>query len=144
MLSSDFVESKKIYWTEGYKYRLDHDFYIQTDIYPKEDITSSNGLITLLRSGWLIVRRNYSWDGASGLTFDTKSSMRGALTHDAFYELMREKLLDVSWRKQADRELRRICREDGMWVWRADGWYDAVRLAGLDAATVRRTIYSAP
>ena len=141
---SEFVESDKIYWTEGYKYRLARNFIIHVNIYPEKDITSSTGLITLTREGWLTLRLNYSWDGASGLTFDTTSSMRGALTHDGLYELMREGLLDVTWRRQADKELRQICKEDGMWGWRADRWYDFVRALGLNAAIKPRKIYSTP
>ena len=139
------MESKQVYWTDGYRYRLQSDFFAAVKIYPKEDITSSTGLVTLTKTGQLTIRKNYSWDGASGPTFDTKSCRRGALVHDALYELMREGLLDPEiWRKQADHELWRICREDGMWKWRADAWYDAVRLAGLDAATEKRRVHSAP
>lgn len=94
------LKSKKIFWTEGYKYRLNQDFTILVEMYPKEDITSSTGLITLTKDGWLTIWKNYSWDGASGLTFDTKSSIRGALTHDALYELMREGLFDIKWRRR--------------------------------------------
>ena len=135
-------ESRKIYWTEGYKYRLDKDFVIHVDVYPGRDITS--GLITLTKEGWLTVKKHYSWDGASGLTFDTKSSMRGALVHDALYELIREGLLGLEWRRPADRELWRICCEDGMLKCRADIWYNAVRIGGLDAAAKPRRVYSAP
>lgn len=137
-------ESKKIYWTEGYKYRLEQDFYIRVSIYPKEEITSKSGLITLTKDGWLIIRRNYSWDGASGPTMDTPSSMRGALSHDGLYELIRDGVLDLSWRRQADIELCRICEQDGMWDFRADLWFDAVELAGASAATEQRPVHSAP
>jgi hypothetical protein len=49
--------------------------------------------------------------------------MRGSLVHDALYQLMRRepgKLPASEWRDEADSELRRICRRDGMsrvWAW---------------------------
>jgi len=56
--------------------------------------------------------------------------MRGSLVHDALYQLMREEQLDKThWRRSADEELVRICREDGMgrirawWVLNAVRWF---------------------
>ncbi len=54
------------------------------------------------------------WDGPSGLTIDTPNFMRGSLVHDTLYQLLRNELIEQKWRDEADEELRRICREDGM------------------------------
>ena len=73
--------------------------------------------------------------------------MRGSLVHDALYQLMRNNFISkVKWRKSADRELRKICLEDGMSFIRAWGVYQAVRLFGGKAASeeTRKEIKTAP
>ena len=66
----------------------------------------------------------------------TKDFMRGSLVHDALYQLMRDGQLDAGeWRKQADKELRRLCREDGMNPLRAAWVYAAVQLFARKAAS---------
>jgi hypothetical protein len=69
----------------------------------------------------LSLKAGYAWDGPSGPTFDTKTFMRGSLVHDALYGLLREGLLDKNYRLQADEILGRICRSDGMNLFRV--WY---------------------
>lgn len=78
--------------------------------------------------GTLRIRAGYAWDGASGPTWDSKSSMRASCVHDALYQLMRLGLLSREWREVADRVFRRLCQEDGMWSIRAQIWYDMVRV----------------
>lgn len=59
--------------------------------------------------------------------------MRGALVHDALYQLMREGKLDGDeCRIPADRRLKEMCLEDGMNWFRAQYEYFAVsRMAGF-------------
>ena len=58
----------------------------------------------------------------SGPTIDTKDFMRGALVHEALYQLMRLSQLDhQQYRDKADQILCRLCKEDGMSAFRA--WY---------------------
>ena len=65
----------------------------------------------------LIIHKKYAWDGLSGPTIDTHSSMRGSLVHDALYQLMREKGLNCDKdRYMADNILYKFCRQDGM-IW---------------------------
>lgn len=79
----------------------------------------------------LIVKAGYAWDGPSGPTIDTLNFMRGSLVHDALYQLMRLGHLDKNtYRIFADRELQRICNEDGMWRIRAQFVYWGVRIGG--------------
>lgn len=86
--------------------------------------------IRLNAEGQLVIQPGYCWDGASGLTWDSKCSMRGSLTHDALYQLMRLELLPQSCKAAADRLLRDICIEDGMWPIRAAIWCAGVKCLG--------------
>jgi len=112
----------------GYKYQLAANFYFHISIRPAVDIETE--YLTLHADGLLIVRKGYAWDGASGLTIDTKSSMRGALVHDALYQLMRMEEIAADWRGYTDELLRDICKDDGMFWWRANIWYKAVKRFG--------------
>jgi hypothetical protein len=118
----------------GYKYQLAESYSVMTAIRDLDAAKIDHGFISLTPSGVLTIKKGYAWDGPSGPTIDTKNFMRGSLIHDALYQLMRERLLDVGWRETADNELRRICREDGMsWV-RAWWVYKGVRLGGEGSA----------
>ena len=90
------------YTAEHYKYQLMEVFRVKTSLYPNQDIRDK--FTVLHPDGWLNIQSGYAWDGASGPTFDTKSSMRAGLVHDALYQLMREGKLDQRFRKAVDRE----------------------------------------
>lgn len=113
-----------IKYKKGYKYQLAEDYAIELEIYPVRDIFTD--MIWLNELGKLRIMAGYAWDGASGPTIDTKSSMRGSLVHDALYQLMREGYLGLEWREKADHYLRSICRDDGMSWFRARLWEKAV------------------
>jgi hypothetical protein len=122
---------KQIYYRKlrGYKYELLMNYFINVGI-KGFDITTR--YIDLSPSGLMRIKKDYAWDGASGPTIDTKSSMRGSLVHDAIYQLIRFGKLPLSCRKVADALLEKICLEDGMWRIRAFGWERAVRwFAGI-------------
>lgn len=138
------MKGDHIQYKEGYKYQLASDYWLLTDIRPKKDIKTE--YISLTVNGLLIIRAGYAWDGASGPTFDTKSSMRGSLAHDALYQLMRLGLLDESFREQADELLQQVCIEDGMLPFRAYVWEKAVRwfAAGCAKAGTERPVLIAP
>ena len=68
----------------------------------RQSIRSSNGWVHLAGDGQLTIKRGYCWDGASGPTFDTPSTMLASLVHDALYQLMRECLLPQDYRIRAD------------------------------------------
>lgn len=82
----------------------------------------------------------FSWDGASGITIDTKSAFQGALIHDILYRAFRQHP-DVfgqnlaEWREWADAVLYHQCVLCGMWRWRAKLWWLAVRRWGRSSAT---------
>ena len=122
----------------NYKYELTERFQVVTDIRPDRAYFAPNldsYFVYLASNGILILRKGYSWDGASGPAMDTQSIMRGALVHDGFYQLLRESDLPMSYRKKADKLLRNMCREDGM-MWIRSLWvYWAVRIFGREAAS---------
>ena len=74
----------------------------------------------------LLLKKGYAWDGATG-GFDTRDIMRASLVHDALCQLIWMGVLPTSRQKDADKELRRICAEDGMAGWRSAYVYHAVR-----------------
>ena len=114
----------------GYKYQLAKPYECLIGIRH----TVSTPYIHLNTGGDLLIERGYAWDGPSGPTFDTRTFMRGSLVHDSLYQLMREGHLPTSCREQADLELWRICREDGM-CWPRAWWvYRAVRIFGARRA----------
>ena len=123
----------QITYAAGYKYQLRQTYEVAVCVTPPEGVKLE--FVELSGMGLLTIRRGYAWDGASGPGIDTKSIMRGSLVHDALYQLMREGEIPLSCRELADKELRRICLEDGMWKVRAWWVYRGVRRgAGFAAA----------
>lgn len=134
---------KVIKYKDGYKYQLVETYSVRVAIRPAAHVR--HDFISLSPLGFLSIRKGYAWDGPSGPTIDTKNFMRGSLVHDALYQLIREGLLPLSEREQADAELRRICLEDGMSGVRAWWVYQGVRIFGdTAAATPEREPITAP
>lgn len=137
-----------VIYKSGYKYQLiTPNFSKSVEIYPDKSIQEKTGqFIQLDQDGFLQIQHGYAWDGCSGPTLDDKTNMRAGLIHDALYQLMRQGLLSQNWREQADRELRKVCLEDGMsWI-RAWYYYKAVRLFAASAAkpSSKKEILTAP
>jgi hypothetical protein len=127
----------------AYKYQLLEDFEVRTPIV--NAAAQIPGFITLRQDGTLIVHAGYAWDGASGPTIDTKSSMRASLAHDALYQLERAGHLGQEWRAAADQVLHDLCVKDGMWSWRAKAWLWGVRtFAGYAAKRQAERVFVAP
>ena len=113
------------------KYVLAQDYELRdTGIQPPQNIVHRN-LIYLSTTGELTIKAGYGWDGATG-AIDTESIMRASLVHDALYELLRHDLLlpKDNYRLLADNLLWRICLDDDMFAFRANGIYWTVRLVG--------------
>jgi len=91
-------------------------YFVEADLFQLED------------DGELIVDRGYCWDGPSGPTFDTKSFMRGSVVHDVLYQAIRLGLLPLELRKQVDKELIKLCKEDGMTWLRRKYVYRSLRM----------------
>lgn len=115
----------------GYQYQLFEDEIIRTGIYGRNIETD---YMHLFANGAFIMRKGYAWDGPSGPTIDTKNSMRGALVHDAGYQLMREGLLPLEYKGYFDELFFNILREDGMSWLRATIWLRAVQGFGKGAS----------
>lgn len=122
------TSDKKVYYRKFATglYQLAKPFQVMTKIKPDKVITIEN--IVMYPTGLLVMDKNYVSDGPSGPTIDTKSSIRGAFVHDAGYRLMRRSMLPIETRKAWDEEIRDLCIEDGMYVWRAKLWYRMLRL----------------
>lgn len=138
------IEKGFVEYKNGYKYQLYRDVLFMTSLRPEQNIESK--YFELGVDGLLWIKAGYCWDGASGLTFDTDTSIRGSLIHDVFYQMMREGLINRCWRKYADELLRDICKIDGMYWWRAGLWYKGVRV-GAEKFTdprYRRKVIIAP
>lgn len=130
-----------IRYKEGYKYQLVEPYTYQTEIYGFELDTD---WIRLEPNGKLTAAKGYAWDGASGSTVDTKSSMRGSLVHDCLYQLMGIEPKLLVYRPYADDLLYKICCEDGMSSFRAYVWRKAVNWFGGKAAREGDEILEAP
>ena len=133
-----------IKYKKGFKYQLIGDYTTQTSITAGKSIKTE--FIELSATGLLTVKNGYAWDGPSGPTIDTKTFMAGSLCHDALYQLLRLRLLEPSWRRRADRELKKICIESGMNRFRAWYVYNSVKAGGKSAASPEslKVIYTAP
>ena len=113
----------------GYKYQLRETYTVFISIKPPMPILTQ--YIDLYTNGRLVIKEGYAWDGPSGPTIDTQTFMRGSLVHDALYQLMREDYLSpITYRKEADKILKKLCLEDGMWSIRAWWVYWGVRFFG--------------
>ena len=133
----------QIKYTKGYKYQLAYDYSIQTEIL---GYGIDLAFVRISKDGLLDFYTGYAWDGASGPTIDTKSSMRGSLVHDGLYQLMRSGYLPLTYRRYADSLLQSICKEDGMWPIRANLWFVGVKDFAASAADPknRKKIITAP
>lgn len=126
---------ERICYKDGYKYQLRETYSLTIKAAPESDITTL--FVTLDTQGTLTIQKGYAWDGPSGPTIDTKNFMRGALVHDALYQLMRDcpaQYPKDKYRQQADDLLHAICLEDGMSKLRAWWVHLGVRKFGDPSA----------
>ena len=124
-----------IRYSPGYKYHLRAGY---TAVFPELADPSRAPIVTewlrLDPDGRFTFTPGYAWDGASGPTYDSKSSMRPSLVHDGGYQLIRMGLLSPACREALDDLFKRLCLEDGMWGPRASLWHFAVRKFASPAA----------
>ena len=120
---------------KGYKYKLEEDVIVQLKFISG---TIDHPFVTLDALSLLTIKKGYTWDGASFITFDTKSSMKSSLVHDALYQMMREGLLSRDYRNYVDELLRDISIEEGMWKWRANLWYRVVQKYAFKSSISRK------
>ena len=138
-----------IKYRSGYKYWLAEEYQVKVSIIPENNVPTdktTKSFIELNTDGVLVIKKGYAWDGPSGPTIDTPSFMRGSLVHDALYQLLRREDIEQKWRDEADEELRRICREDGMSRIYSNWVHWAVRKFGKRSADPesRKEVHKAP
>lgn len=121
-----------IVYREGFKYQLVEPYSVRLPLYPASYIDTH--FIKISTSGDLVIAPDYAWDGPSGPTIDSLSSMRGSLIHDALYQMIRAGALTPAQRKTADDIYRNACIQDGMFEWRANGHFKALEWFGMPAA----------
>jgi len=138
------INSNCIKYKEGYKYQLEDNIYFWTNIRVKEKV--STDFIILDTDGLLTILKWYAWDGASGPTIDTPSTMMGSCVHDALYQLMRMGLILQTYRSLADIYLYILIKRDGMGKFRAYWWHREVKKWAARAASPknRRKVITAP
>lgn len=86
-----------------------------------------------LDNSQIICAEGYRWDGCSGPTWDTESTMCASLVHDSLYQLMRLSLIPQSSKDFADRWFLNIMLLDGVWKIRAYTFYYGVTLFGASS-----------
>jgi len=131
-------------YQKGFKYQLTENMVCFIPALQKYGKLSCD-FITL-SDGHLMLLKGFAWDGASGPTIDTLSSMRGGAVHDALYKLIRLELLPPEVKEIADDILEFVCVKDGMWEWRAGVWHRAVDKLADAAADPRnkKKVHIAP
>ena len=143
MIKHPEKETSHIKYSKGHKYQLREDAWFKTSFI---GFHAELAYITLYEDGWVYVQNGYAWDGPSGPTLDTKSSLRGSLLHDVLYQLIRFEVLPRDARIDADEEALKRWLEDKMWRVRAWVW---TKLLNKHAATAahpdhKRKTYTAP
>lgn len=124
------MKGDRIRYRSGYKYQLVNDYRVQL-IYIRPDADIVTEFLELDRTGFLLIKHGYAWDGPSGPTLDTKNFMRGSLVHDALAQLVRDGYLDKDrFFTLMNKELKDICIEDGMSLLRAAWVFAAVEYCG--------------
>jgi hypothetical protein len=122
--------SKDIFYVEiAGAFQLVEDFFFQLEIAPDREVDSL--WFKMDKKGRVTVKTGYVWDGASGLTFDTPSSIKGSCGHDIGYKAIRLGYLDVVTAKPLiDRWFYEQLLRDGMLQYRAYAWWRAVQEFG--------------
>ena len=125
-----------------YKYMLIKDVEGWVDFQDKKLKKSIHTqYCSLYTSGRLIGRSRYAWDGASGPTIDTKSSMHCSLDHDILTQLIEEGYLDPSWTPISNDHLETEGIADGMIPIRAKIWNISVSYVGRPYMTFKKWIF---
>ena len=140
------MAGSQIKYRSGYKYQLVDDYSVEVSVIPDSDVRTKDEYVSLNIAGLLKLKKGYAWDGPTDPAIDTKTFMRGSVVHDALYQLMRFDLLGEEQKRNADLELKKICREDGMTAIRAWWVLKAVDRFGKFATTpeARKSIHVAP
>lgn len=119
--------NKLLFKVRPYKYQVLRDFLIYTGL---KGFSVKTDWYELREDGWLLVRKGYAWDGASGPTWDDETNYVASLVHDVFYQMMRRGELPQSCKEYADDLLQTMMVERGASEIRAKMYHDGVTIGG--------------
>ena len=110
-------------WQTMSDYRIDlwRLFDIAVPGFKSEWVRCSNGI--------LMIPAGYHWNGANWPAVDTPSIIRASCIHDALYQAITAQSV-INVKSEADFVFYKICRNDGMWRFRAWYAYQAVKMFG--------------
>lgn len=108
---------------QKYKYKLAETEVFSTGIIGH---AFTHNFFFMTEHGLLFVKEGYLWDGVSGVTWDSKNTMRGGLGHDAMYQAIRLGLLPPKFKAVADEKFYQWLIREGMSKFRAGYYYHAV------------------
>lgn len=111
-------------YSRGYKFQVEEPYSIKTTI------TGYNvdwDWYTLNSQGYLLVRKGYAWDGATGW-IDVPSIIRPSMIHDVFCQMMRRNDIPHIFR-YVNEYFYQECLRSGMWKAHAMAVRNAVNLA---------------
>ena len=123
---------KYLYYTDGFWLQTRENYSFQLP--PELKAVHYTGDFVSVDGGYCNIRRGYASDGPSGPTFKTKNFIRGAVEHDALYQLIRLGIIPPEFRDICDRHLVKTLKEDGMWWPRRTWTYLGLKYFGAKAA----------
>lgn len=128
-----------IKYRKGYKYVLAENMSAKTLVQIQRNSDVRHPFARLCADGTLHVSAGYAWDGASGPTIDTESSMIASLIHDVLYQMIRDGSLPYHHKEEADRTFYEQCLKSGMNSFRAWVYYKALQKFGHWGTSRRAT-----
>lgn len=123
---------KTLKYSDGWKFRTEEPLSVPTGIVLPAAI--GNSFVALDLTGTLYIAKGYAWDGASGPVPDTRNSIIATAAHDGLYQLHREGLLPLSYRRMSDDVFYNLLVGAGMWPPIAAVYHRAVDKFGLKHA----------
>lgn len=131
-------------YTKGWKYQLAETREFKTPVLGYHIVTD---YFELFPDGRLVVFKGYAWDGASGPTVDTDSSITPSMVHDVFCQCMRAGWISYEqWQDTINKFFKEQCIECGMCPLRAALWHAGVEFgdAGNPKQGPDRQVLTAP
>jgi hypothetical protein len=122
-----------ILYRDGYKIQVAESYSFELPEEFSRDVEYNDPYLRVSK-GICEIASGYASDGPSGPTLDTKDFIRGAVEHDAMYQLFREGVFPPTLRDVADRHLVEKCKQDGMPWFRRQYVYLGLKLGGAKAA----------
>lgn len=129
--------SGQMRFQRGFKYLLKggvtgDEWWVMTPIKGFE--VTFRGFGQLYKDGKLSLRFGWGWDGPSGPTWDTKSSLPTSAVHDFFYLCTRKGWLPINLKPEIDKFLMDLGRYHGMWFIRTRLWFRGVSMFAFGSA----------